>query len=518
MSGGTVLNPYGEREKVVVTSGGSARLPAWQAGGFKYIPIVNQVPISSVWTSTSLASTAKVRVTIPKGTVLKVGSLTIRITFTVSTSTAQVVCSPYWLDRIDFPSSSDGQSHTTRWADNLLIDLLAGTSGSQWPCVSQPLNIMGDNTYLSMGPTPALPIGTYTFDIPVVGAFFSTLCYYMDGARGDDFLIDLYPAGNIVASGTGTIAMTAMTVLIDSVALRDADMKEIPRMLSTAYEAKFLNPITALKTSYSLTANALNTIDLNSVRGRCSHALMIIRAAGASNTSNGFSTMYNPGDTCTIDLQTASSSSILGGGTAIPLSYLRKEWWCRSFPSSFSCDKPFIMIPFSDNLPKAYMGVMDGFIEFNGDSKKLVINLPAAPTSEVQTFTPSGTAAAGYYRFSFRGQLSAPLAYNAVVATMKSAFEAIPAVQARSITVTFSGPATATFTGTFVHPETAGLPELVQIIPSLLDATPVPVSIPTTLTTKGTAGITTGTYDIYLYFYQWRMITAKQGKLFSKDL
>jgi hypothetical protein len=157
-------------------------------------------------------------------------------------------------------------------------------------------------------------------------------------------------------------------------------------------------------------------------------------------------------------------------------------------------------------------------IFLNGDSKKLVLNLPAAPVSEVQTFTPSGVSASGFYRFSWKGELSASLAYNATAATMKAAFEAMKTVQAKSITVTFSGPATA-FTGTFSHPETRGLGELVQLdSTSLAPNAPAPVDVPTTLTTAGTTGLATGQYDVYMYFWVWRSISCQDGRLESYAL
>ena len=214
-----------------------------------------------------------------------------------------------------------------------------------------------------------------------------------------------------------------------------------------------------------------------------SHAVLIVRAAGATNTSNGLSKFYNlgDGDGATIDIQTASSTSILGAGTALPLSHLRNEWWCKSFNSSFGCDKPFYVIPFCDKVPKAYKGEVEGYLPFTGDSKKLVLNLPTAGTSEVHTFTPSGIASQGYYRFSWKGEVSANLAYNATAATMAIAFEAMRSVQAKSITVTFSGPATgANFTATYTCPETRGMQnEAVQVIPIMSDSSNIPVDVVT---------------------------------------
>jgi len=466
-----------------------------------------------------LSSGSCYRALITRGTVDKVGAITIRVSFTIGTAATQIVATPYWLDRLVILGSEGGTNHAVLYGDNLMLNLLAATGGSQWSCVSKTINIMGEGSATNLGPTGLLQPGNYTFDIPVVGTFFHTLDYYMSGSS-EDLRMELWPAGNIIASGAGTVTVTGMNILVESVALRSSDSKDVALALKTKIAANYLDVVEMRRYNTTLTASAANIFDLNAVRGKCSHALMIVRAAGASNTGSGMSKMYNIGDDASLDIQTSSSMSILGGGTPIQAAYFRGEYWCKSFASSFGCDKPFIVIPMCHNVPKAYTGIMDGFLELSGDSKKLVVNLPAAPTSEVQTFTPSGTAATGYYRFAYKGEMSEPLIYSASVGAMKTALEAMKTIQAKSITVTFSGTiAAGTITGTFVHPETRGMPELVQVITQgLLTSAPAAVSVPTTLTTAGTAGIATGSYDVYLYFYKWRHIEALGGRLASYDL
>lgn len=158
---------------------------------------------------------------------------------------------------------------------------------------------------------------------------------------------------------------------------------------------------------------------------------------------------------------------------------------------------------------------MDGFLALTGDSKKLVVNLPPAPTSEVHTFTPSGVATAGTDRFFWKGEFSASLAYNATAVQMKAALEAMKVMQAKSITVTFSGPATGAFTATYAHPETRGLGELVSIESTSLNAAGTVIDVPSVLTTPGTSGIATGQYDVYIYFWVWRQISSDKCRLAS---
>jgi hypothetical protein len=373
----------------------------------------------------------------------------------------QLAPTPLWVTRLQ--AVGPKEAHATLQGDALLTNLLAATAGSQWECVSKTVNMMGDGPNVNLGPTPMLQPGNYRFNLPIVGSFFQSLQYYM-GKSGEDLLIDFFPSGNIIAARAGTVTVSGLNVLIEGDRVDgERSTAILAGLMATPSVARYLDPVLVNGENRTLTAGAANSFDLNAVRGVASHAAIIVRAAGASNTGSGMMKMYNLGDHdgATFDIQNAASQSILGNGTPVSLSYNRFEWWCKSFSSSFSCSKPLYVVPLCNNVPAAYRGILDGGMQFIGDNKKLVLNLPAAPVSEVQTFTASGVAASGFYRFFWKGELSAALAFDATAATMKSTFEAMKTVQA--ITVTFSGPATATFTGTFTHPETHGLGELVQL-------------------------------------------------------
>jgi len=335
-----------------------------------------------------------------------------------------------------------------------------------------------------------------------------------------DFLIDLWPTGNVIVSGSGTFTVSGIDVLIKAPLFHSMDEALLPRLYAEAKLSNYLDPVPIPLTSTTLTASATNTFILNQLVGKATHGVMMIRAAGASATTSGWMTMYNVGASATIDIQSPGGTSIWGGGGPMPVSYLMREWWCENFPSSFSCNKPFITLPLTGNIQKAYKGSPDGFMEFKGDSKKLVLNLGPAPTAEVQTFTVTGTAASGYYRLSFRGEYTQPLAYSASASAMQTAFNALKSAQARSITVVFNQALSAgTFTGTFTCPETGAMPDLVMVdCMNLLTSAPAGVSVSTAVTTPGVAGIATGTYDIYLYFWVMRMAMCQYGRITTKLL
>lgn len=75
----------------------------------------------------------------------------------------------------------------------------------------------------------------------------------------------------------------------------------------------------------------------------------------------------------------------------------------------------------------------------------------AAPISEVQTVTVTGTPTGGSYRLGLSGQITGPLPYNATAAAMQTALEALPSLGIGNVTVTGTspGPYTVTFGGAY---------------------------------------------------------------------
>lgn len=61
---------------------------------------------------------------------------------------------------------------------------------------------------------------------------------------------------------------------------------------------------------------------------------------------------------------------------------------------------------------------------------------PSAGTSEVQTLTITGTPTGGTFVLQFKGQRTAPIAYNAAAAAVVSALEALSTIGAGGVTAT----------------------------------------------------------------------------------
>lgn len=229
--------------------------------------------------------------------------------------------------------------------------------------------------------------------------------------------------------------------------------------------------------------------------------------------------MLNIGDDsgAALDLLGTDSQSILGSGSAIPTKFIRNELGVHHFNSDFLANKAFYMVPFCESIRGAYEGQMNGYQQFSGERLQLALTLAAAPTQEVQTITVAAAAPnAGFYRFSFRGELSEPIAFNASAATMKSTFEALRSVASRNITVTFSAALSAgtSLTATFAHPETSGLQgDKIEVVSVGLNTTGTMCNVTSAITTAGTSGIATGSYDINIYALMYKKIAYADGKL-----
>ena len=167
----------------------------------------------------------------------------------------------------------------------------------------------------------------------------------------------------------------------------------------------------------------------------------------------------------------------------------------------------------------ALAGRINGGYKFTGpDGDQIRLSLPSAPTNEVQTITfSSAPTATGYYSFRFRGEQSAAILANSSVAVMKSTIENMKSFSSKFVTVTCSAVASAgtSFTVTFVDPEGT----LVE--GDLLEVTchdGAACAATTTRYVAGLPGLTTGTYDIFVYSYVFQIAGYTGKKLVSQLL
>ena len=129
--------------------------------------------------------------------------------------------------------------------------------------------------------------------------------------------------------------------------------------------------------SKTLTANAVSTVDLDSVVGKCAGFVVIVRETGATNTNNKLFEYVDLGDTAQIDFITNGGKSILGSGVPLDAKYLRDEIWATHFSTNFNSKKNAYFIPFTQDAKNALHGVVDGYVTLNSSGHKLQIKPPA---------------------------------------------------------------------------------------------------------------------------------------------
>lgn len=103
----------------------------------------------------------------------------------------------------------------------------------------------------------------------------------------------------------------------------------------------------------------------------------------------------------------------------------------------------------------------------------------AAPISEVQSLSVTGTPTGGSFRLGLGGQLTGPIVYNTTAAALQTALEALPSLGVGNVTVsgTAPGPFAVTFGGAYAG---INMPQLEVAQNNLTGGTAPNVSVATT--------------------------------------
>ena len=163
-------------------------------------------------------------------------------------------------------------------------------------------------------------------------------------------------------------------------------------------------------------------------------------------------------------------------------------------------------------------GVKYGAYPFDGNNN-LSLNLVAAGTNEIVTLTATGAAGVDGGSFVVAWSTpdggtcySAPIAFDATTAVIKSTIEAMPnfrgVVTAGGSVVTA---VTLTFSGHYGNRPLFASAHQLQCLGNTLAATAVLQGIQATVTTPGLFGMTTGTKILDLHAYPTAFVTLKAG-------
>jgi hypothetical protein len=461
-------------------------------------------------------SSSKGRFVLEAGCAHRIREMTLAISVTVTGGAARLAPVPLWFDRIEFRADGGSNLVSTIYGDVLLASL-ASIDKERLPEVLRGANLSED-----WKPLPSWAQNTtHTFHLPLVGSWIDAANIAWGHQKGD-MHIEFHSNVPIV-SGAGTVVLNSLDLILSSQLPSKIDQDTNVRLASdgSVRAAKFLSGHIQTFPSQTLTAGNSHKIKLDSFKGECAYLLLAIRDIGATNTANGLQRAKSLNG-ATIDLLTPSSQSILGRGTAISVDFLKRVVYPTVFPNVWIQKSNWYIVPFCDSVLAAIGGSQGhGYYTFepNGASPYLEFGIPAAAVSAVDTVTMSANAA-GFYRLSYKGHHTAPLAHTANVATIKAALEALPSMRdadGNPITVVASGgfnggTRTITYTSDgYLSPD-----DLIQFTTLNGDA----VRGTTTRTTQGKEGwiaSATNNYDITIYAMLYRNVMSKHGRLAIQD-
>jgi hypothetical protein len=328
----------------------------------------------------------------------------------------------------------------------------------------------------------------------------------------------------IAVSGSGTASLSNLQMLIEEERLTDEEEKmALSVQMSNKTEFQYLDWMRVSATTQTLTAATEYSFDLSSIGSKhVPFILLAIRADNYTNSSGGTLKFLSLGSNntateATVNLGDPTGRKLLDNGTGdIDYEFLKNQIWNEHFSSDFN-SRNLHLIPFCASVKDAFKGIKNGYIAFTPDKWTLRLRPSTAGTAPVQTLSCTNSANdAGSYKLAYRGDLSDSLAFNATAATMKTAFEALPAAQNHPggpLTITFSGALTATRTATF--PSNLPPPrDLVYAITESLIQSTTPERTTTSQTTLGIEGFTTGsTYTIDAYIPYFNSYWSKGGRV-----
>lgn len=466
------------------------------------------------------SANGKIDIKIDKASCEKAHGLKFRIRLTESGGSNPVtpVPVPYFFDRIEFwADNGSGQEISRIYADNMYwnYNVYSEEQGS--------ILLKNINSSSKWENGKAIAAGKYEdYYLEMPGSWFEIVKPHIKSLKGD-ILCKLYTRNGIIASGSGTIALSQLDLILEHEDLDSSDSQ-----LHTAeHEDKIFRhtylDIVQVSESKTCTASTETKWSLENLNGKCAFLLFCLRSGSSpAATSNGLTNYSDLTDLCQVDLLGPQNQKLLGHGTPLYAKEL-KSLMTKHFPGALGYYKNVYIIPFCSSAMQAFTGTKDGYFYFNGENYNLSLTFPGAGTQEVQTITLTNPANdGGYYQLSYKGYLTNSLAYNTSAANMKAALDALPSMIEDGLTSTFSGTAEATFTITFspakqVAYQNGHSANLVRIIPTSLNDGGVAEIGATTVTTVGSPGWTTGTYTLDLYAYHFKDIYINDGRIKLTD-
>ena len=220
--------------------------------------------------------------------------------------------------------------------------------------------------------------GSIVLYLPLICSWLDTADVWWKTVQGD-LMVDLYPANNIVdaadRSANTDISLESIDFVIETEALTPSDELQQSKLYSgTSNHDYFLDVTPVTFYNHKLTPNVQTKLELDSLNGDYAFLLVLIRTPGYTNRTAVSSALQYLGDDAKIDLLDPGSRSVLGGGSAIDLSYLNNVVLRSQFTNNFLPENyKIIVVPFGGSTQNTFQGVKDGSYVFSGERSYLAL-------------------------------------------------------------------------------------------------------------------------------------------------
>lgn len=371
-----------------------------------------------------------------------ISQMMLRFKLTSTSTAVQLMPSPYWVNRIELWQDSDNEFQRF-YNDELFINHFIFQRPNKMRSVKAILNMNQEdrNYFYSEWMAPST---TQYYYLPIPSTFIEAFNLNLSYMKGEPW-VRIYPAStpiNIDGSTSYTPTVGEIALVYQSTLLSSKGKATQIELYRNPKSQMILHPILVPTQSVSYASSTSYTQTLESVTGKCPLIVFCLRTS-SSNTSQAVLKNVDLGDNCTVSVATPSGQDILYNGNPSRVSAVKFFAVDEIENADFMNDRNYYVIPFCENVGKSLLGQMNGFVQFDGSKYQLTLNTGASGTACTQTVTLSAAATAGNYYLSFRGAISAELAYNASTSAMATAFNNMLSAQLHP-----KGPLTATFSAT----------------------------------------------------------------------
>lgn len=267
------------------------------------------------------------------------------------------ICAPFLIQRIEISLNSSVIPEQTIYPEWLYSKYQFYYNEE----TTSALAFNAQNMNTSFAGEQAIPAGgTATYLLPLTNSLLNSID---PSTISSDVIITIYPAVNPVVSGTGTLQLTSVQLLLDSEQNPVVEAATRSLLRSNPMIHNYLNFVPQ-PWNGQLTAGTMTEIPISGVNQLVAAALITVRASKAI-TGAAIRTFADLGDSAIINVTDQNKVSILGSG-GLQGRYLRGQQMAFKTHGTQSAIIPLYWILHSDIQEALATGRIAGFYNYDG--------------------------------------------------------------------------------------------------------------------------------------------------------